>query len=177
MESQPTANPAMNPAVQQALARRGIGSAAQGQGALTQVSPGAAMANPVPQPMNPSEMTQASAPQGGPTPTAPQMPKFQPQDRTDLITLALIEKMKNDGKMAKEQTKMGATPAPAPSEAPAAPSTDMSTPLPMGGGSATTFTSNWSQPSQSVSQQQSNYNYGMGKDYSGMNNYGQGKGY
>lgn len=159
---QPISNPAMNPAVQQALARRG--GAAAGQGALTQVSPGAPMANPVPQPMNPSEMTQASAPSGGATPTAPTAPKFQPQDRTDLITLALIEQMKNDNKLTKEQTKMGAIPTPPSPSTPAPEALPMTPGLPMGGGSAL-------QPMARMSMQ-GDYNSGLGKDYSGMNYYG-----
>lgn len=155
------ANPGLAPAVQAALQRRGSSVPTLGQ-----VSPGAAMANPVPQPMNPSEMTQASAPSGTPTPTAPTLPKFEPQDRTDLITVALIEQMKNDNKLVKEQTKMSQA-APQPSPQPAAPA-----PMPpMGGGG---FSAAWSQP-MATSSMQGNYQYGMGKDYSGMSNYGRGK--
>ncbi len=151
-------NPGMSPEVQQALQRRGLGTPIIGQ-----VSPDAAMSNPVPQPMNPSEMTQASAPSGTPTPTAPTLPKFEPQDRTDLITVALIEQMKNDNKLVKEQKKMAQSPQPTPQ--PTVP-----TPMaPMGGGG---FSTAWSQP---VASQQGNYQYGMGKDYSGMSNYGRGK--
>ena len=171
MEMQPPSNPGQSAAVQAALARRG-GSAA-GQGALTQVSPGAPMQNPVPQPMNLSEMTQASAPSGSPTPQAPTAPKFQPQDRTDLITLALIEQMKNDNKLTKEQAKMGATPAPSEPLMPTEPAMTS----PMGGGNE--FSASWNQPTPSTSmptsQKQSDYGSGMGRDYSGMSNYGTGK--
>lgn len=151
----------MHPAVQAALSRRGLGTPG-GQGALTQVSPDAPMANPVPQPMNPSDMTQASAPSGTPAPTTP--PKFEPQDRTDLITVALIEQMKNDNKLVKEQTKMAkAAPQPTPQPTPQG-GGGYGYQKPMGGPT-------WSQP-MPVSQMQGGY--GMGKDYSGMNNYGKG---
>jgi len=154
-------NPGLSSAVQAALQRRG--GAAAGQGALTQVSPGAAMANPVPQPMNPSDVNMASAP---PSTQPVQMPKFEPQDRTDLITLALIEQMKNDTKLTKEQTKLASQPAPQPmAQAP--------TTLPMGGGGMS-----WSntQP-MARSQMQGDYMGGMGKDYSGVNEYGTKKGF
>lgn len=159
----PQSNPGLDPNVQAALQRRGL--SAGGTGALTQTSPGAAMANPQPAPMDPAAMSQASAPTGTPAPTTP--PKFEPQDRTDLITVALIEQMKNDNKLVKEQTKQAQAspqPAPAPAPAPAMP--------PMGGGKPTapTWTGGWSQP-MATSQMQGGY--GMGKDFTGMNNYGQ----
>lgn len=166
-------NPALDGNVQAALARRGLGSAG-GQGALTQTSPGAAMANPTPAPMNPSDMTQASAPSGTPAPTAPALPKFEPQDRTDLITVALIEQMKNDNKLVKEQTKMAAAPAPAPSPSQPAPTMPPSQNMPpMGGGGVWSTGSTWNQP-MPKNAMQGNYQSGLGKDYSGMNNYGKG---
>lgn len=152
-------NPGLSPAVSAALQRRGLGVAG-GQGALTQVSPQAPVQNPVSQPMSPSSLTQASAPQGTPAPTTPITPKFEPQDRTDLITLALIEQMKNDNKLVKEQTKMAQSPSPAPTPSP----------VPMGGGSMN-FPSGWSQP-MATSQMQGDYNYGLGKEYSSINSYG-----
>lgn len=158
-------NPGMDPNVQAALQRRGV--SAGGNGALTQVSPQAPMAQPVPQ-IDPSAMTQSSAPAGPPTPTTP--PKFEPQDRTDLITMALIEQMKNDNKLVKEQTKM-ASAQPAPQAPPVAPINP-----PMGGGGPS-WSNSWVQPSpMATSQKQGTYNYGMGTDYSGMTNYGNGTG-
>jgi len=112
------ANPGLSPEVQAAIQRR------QGaQPALNQVSPGAASATGIPAPTSQSDMTQASAPSG----QAPSMPKFEPQDRIDLITVALVEQMKNDAKLEKEKGKVarGETqsppPAPAPAPAPQAP--------------------------------------------------------
>lgn len=155
-------NPGLSPAVQEAFARRQQGAPTPAMG---QVSPGAAMANPVPQPMPQSQLTQASAPQGAPTGEALKAPKFEPQDRTDLITLALIEQMKNDSKLEKEKTKMAESqPSPQPSQPP------------VGGGSPIggfSLSPGFTQP-MAVNQMQGNYQNGMGKDYSGMNNYGKG---
>ena len=104
----------MSPAVQQAMQKR------SGSPALGQVSPGAPMANPVPQPGNPSSVNQASAPSGQGA-EAPVMPKFEPQNRKDLITMALIEQLKNDNKLDKEKMEMAKQPSPEPAQASVAP--------------------------------------------------------
>ena len=156
MSKLPQPNAGMSRAVQQAMQRRS-------DPALGQVSQGAAMANPVPQPSNPSDMTQASAPADS---AAVEMPKFEPQNRKDLITLALIEQLKNDNKLDKEKMKMATQPMPEPAQAsvaPPAPPAEPSMPQqPMGGGIGQPMARN---------QMQSNYNSGA---YSGLNNYGKG---
>ena len=144
-------NPGMSPAVQAAIQRR----AGTAQPALSQMSPGAAQPNPVTQPVNPSEINQASAP-----PAAPQQ-KFQPQDRRDLIVMSLTEQLKNDNKLEKEQIKMQGTPAPTSSPAPQNSG--------MGTGGSFDLSSGFEQP-MSPRQMQSNYPQ---KDYTGLNNYGQ----
>lgn len=101
-------NPAMSPAVQAALQRRMPPQGDQGQ--LDQTSPDARMANPSPQPTNPSDATRAITP-----PAAPQ-PKFEPQNRKDLITMALIEQLKSDNKL--EQQGGQVPPAPTPQSQP-----------------------------------------------------------
>ncbi len=94
-------NPGMTPAVQQALERRGMGASMQsGQGALTQVSPGAAMQNPVPQPTNAPSASGQSA-----VPAAPQ-DKFIPKTQEDFIVAALTEQLKNSHSLKKEEMKM-----------------------------------------------------------------------
>jgi len=89
-------NPALSPAVMQALRRRGIGSDSP---TITQVSPDARVPNPIPQPTNPSAMPTQDMPAAGSIPSAP---KFSPQSQDDMIVMALIEKMKNNGKAAQE---------------------------------------------------------------------------
>lgn len=112
-------NPGLSPAVQQALARRGMG---QPTAALDQTSPGAAMANPAP----PPAASQPSAPQmAAPAPA----PKFTAANQDDAIVLALIEKMQNNDKLKKEQSKMGSAPQVGDPNAP------------MGGGSMNSFQS------------------------------------
>ncbi len=161
----------MSPAITEAFARRQQGAAPTP--ALQQVTPDAPMANPVPQPMPQSEMTQASAPQGAPAGEAPKAPKFEPQDRTDLIVLGLIEQMKNDNKLQKEKTKLDqAQPMP---QAPQMPQGGGNPYMkPMGGGFS--LSPGFEQP-MSTNQMQGNYQNGMGKDYSGANNYGKGGGF
>lgn len=91
------ANPALTPAVSQALNRRGMGANA---GALDQTSTAQ-------QPMNPSQMTQGSAPQGTPVPSAP---KFEPANESEFIVSALSERLKEIGKSDKEKMKMASAP-------------------------------------------------------------------
>jgi len=148
-------NPGLSKEVQDAITRR-----SGPQPALNQVSPGAATAQ-LPQPTPQSQMTQASAPQGSPAGEVPKMPRFEPQDRQDLITVALIEQLKNDAKLIKEQGKMarGETQKP-----PA--------PQPQGGGGFS-MSPGFTQP-MPVNMMQGNYAGGMGKDYGGANNYGKG---
>lgn len=155
----------MSQAVLEAIRRR------QQTPALNQASPEAAMANPVPQPMPPSEMTQASAP---PEAQPVKAPKFEPQDRKDLIILALTEQLKNENKAEKQQADM-TPPAPeAPTPAP------MGGGMPnnmggcgykknMGGGGAYSLSAGYDQP-MPVNQMQDTYQ----KDYTGLNNYGKG---
>lgn len=152
-------NPALSPEIQQAMQRRQQG---QPTPALNQVSPQAPTSNPVPQPMNSSEMNKASSPQGTP---APQQPKWQPQTQDDLIVSALIEKMNNNDKLKKEQLKMSQQPMPMGGGYPQKKSTSM------GGGF--NLSPGFQQP-MSVNQMQSDYAGGLGKDYSGLSNYGQG---
>lgn len=157
----------MSPEVLQALQRRSGAPTPQ----LNQMTPGSAGAPDIPQPMPMSEMTQASAP---PQSEPVQQSKFQASNQDDAIVLALIEKMKNNDKLKKEQTQMAPQPAPAP-QAP---------PSPMGGGGQSyhqynkggggfSLSSGYDQP-MPVNQMQSNYNGGLGKDYSGLSNYGKG---
>lgn len=151
-------NEGLSPAVQQAVQRRQQGNP---QPALSQVSNQAPMANATPQPMNPSEMTKASSPQGAPQ-TASQ-PKWQPQNQDDAIVSALIEKMKANDKLKKEQASMQPQP-----QAPQ---------MPQGGGGykqmgGGNLSPGFSQP-MAVGAMQGDYAGGMGRDYSGMGNYGQ----
>lgn len=94
-------NPGMSPAVQQALQRR-----QQSTPMMDQTSPQAPMQDQAPQPMNPSEMTQAAAPSQAQGQPAQKQPKFEPQTQEDLIVQALIEQLKNNNKLKKEQAKM-----------------------------------------------------------------------
>lgn len=165
-------NPGMSPEVMEAMARRQGGESSP---ALQQQSPGAPSAQPMPAPIPQGDMTQASGPQGAVTPEAPSMPKFEPQDRQDLITLALIEQLKNDGKMLKEQGKMAAgTPQTPPAPAPQAGAAmgggggmSYNYQRPMGGG-GNGFSMSPGYDSQPMARSQMQ---GSG-DYSGMNNYG-----
>ena len=155
-------NPGLSPEIQEAIKRRQGGQAPTP--ALNQVSPGAANASQMPAPMPQAQM---SSP--GIDSQPPKMPRLEPQDRIDLITVALVEQMKNDAKLEKEKGKMarGETqkpPAPAP-QAPTAPQG-----APMGGGSPFSMSPGFQQP-MPVNQMQGNYAGGMG-NYGGMNNYG-----
>jgi len=149
-------NPGLEPEVQQAIQRR------QGpQPALNQVSQGASNAPKMPPPTTPSQISpapQASQPQQA---QAPAKPKYEAQNQDDLIVMALIEKMKTNDKMKKEQITMSAQPAP---------QAGNSKPM---GGSNFSMSSGFEQP-MSVNQMQGDYNFGLGKDYSGVNNFGKG---
>lgn len=90
-------NPGLTPAVQQALQRRA------GAPQLSQVSPQAPMQNTVPQPMNPSEMTATSNP---PASTSAPSQKFEPQNQDDMIVMALIEHLKNNTKLKKQEMEL-----------------------------------------------------------------------
>lgn len=163
------ANPGLSPEILEAMKRRQMGAPAP---ALNQTSPGAAMSQPLPPPMPQSEMTQASAPSGPPTGQPAQTPKFQAQDRKDLIVQALVEQLDNDNKLDKEKSKMAtAQPSPMP-EAPMGGGMPYAYQKPMGGGNFS-MSPGYEQP-MPVNQMQGDYESGMGKDYSGMNNYGQG---
>lgn len=151
------ANPGLSREVQIAMQRRQQGTPSP---ALGQVSPQAANAPQMPAPMPQGEMTGESAP---PTSKPVQAPKFEAQDRKDLIVLSLIEQLKNDNKLDKEKSQI------APPAAPAQPAPNA---MGMGGGSFS-MSPGFEQP-MPVSAMQSNYQNGMGKDYSGLNNYGKG---
>lgn len=171
-------NPGLSPEIMQAMQRRQGGESSP---ALNQVSPGAPSAQ-LPPPVPQAGLTQASAPQGPPAGEAPAMPKFEAQNRKDLITLALIEQLKNDNKLDKEKAKMGQQPSPEPAQASVAPPPVAPAP-PQGGGNGMSMnygmgggelSPGFQQP-MPVSAMQSDYGSG---NYSGMNNYGQGtKGY
>lgn len=98
-------NPAMSPAVQEALQRRGMsmgGSTPQ----LNQVSPDAAMQNPVAQPPAPSDMSSVgSMPQQGMAQGQPK-PKFEPTNKEEFILSTLAEELKRSHDLKKEQMKM-----------------------------------------------------------------------
>ena len=136
------------------------------QPALGQVSNQARMANQVPQPANPSSLNKASAPAGEP----PKLSKFEPQNRKDLITLALVEALKSEDKLDKEKMKMATQPQPEPAQSSVAPAPQAPQGAPMGGGSPFSMSPGFSQP-MPVNQMQGNYAGGMG-NYGGMNNYG-----
>lgn len=150
-------NPGLSPEVQQALARR------MGQPPVAptigQVSPQAAMQNQVMQPMNPSEVNAASSPPNvSPNQTSQ---KFEPTDRKDLIVQALVSQLENENKAEKQQAQLGAAMGggnPYPMT------------KPMGGGFS--MSPGYEQP-MPISQMQGDYQNGMGRDYSGMGNYGQ----
>lgn len=92
----------MTPAVRAALARRGMGAPAP---QLQQVTPNAPTPNaPVaPNPIPQSAMTKSSA-----MPTQPQQPsqKYQPQNQSDQIVLALTEQLKNNNQLEREKLKV-----------------------------------------------------------------------
>lgn len=112
-------NPAQDPAVMQALRRRGIGADAP---QLSQVSSGAPMQNPVPQPMNPSDLQGSSTPPA--QPNAPSQ-KYQPTDKEGMVLSALAEFLKNNQNLEKEKLKLvqGRVPSPA-SALPSIPSSE-----------------------------------------------------
>lgn len=91
----------MSPAVRAALARRSQGSPAP---ALQQITPAAQAVNsPVaPNPIPQSAMTKSSA-----MPTTPKAPsqKFQPQNQSDQIVMALTEQLKGNNSLDKEKLK------------------------------------------------------------------------
>ena len=151
----------MTPELNQAIARR---AGQPGQPALGQTSPTAPTASPVPAPA-PLPPSQASAPTDA---QAVKMPKFEPQNRKDLITLALVEQLKNENKLDKEKAQLGAQPSPEPAQASAAPQAAPST----GGGGVQGFSLSpgFEQP-MARNQMQGDYQAG---NYSGLNNYGQG---
>lgn len=141
-------NPGMTPEVLDAIRRRSQTPQIQ------QVSPQARVANPVPPP--PQDLNKASSP-----PNAPQ-PKFQPQTQDDLIVMALTEKLKNNDKLKKEETKMQIPQTPSPQA--------------MGGGGMHTMPGGSMMPDNMMGSQpmprtsmQSDY---MGGGYTGLNNYG-----
>lgn len=173
-------NPGLSPAVQEAIQRRQQGNP---QPALNQVSPQAAMAQPMPQPATDSSLNKSSAPQSMP------QEKWTPTNQDDAIVAALIEKMKNNDKLRKEQATMAAQPSPQPGQGGGGylehkiPKL-MSEGYPQkqavaiaysmkerGKGGGFSMSPGYEQP-MAVNQMQSNYQSGMGKDYSGMNNYG-----
>ena len=86
----------MSQEIMEAMKRREGGQAPNP--ALNQAPPTVGLSQPMPAPTPAGDMTQASGPSGPPTPEAPTMPKFEPQDRQDLITVALIEQLKKRGK-------------------------------------------------------------------------------
>jgi len=104
-------NPAMSQAVQEALARRGMATGGAPQ--LNQVSPDAAMQNPVAQPQAPSDMGMGGGgmtggggmPQQGMTQGQPK-PKFEPTNQEDFIISTLSEQLKRSHDLKKEQMKM-----------------------------------------------------------------------
>lgn len=174
-------NPGLSPEVQQALARR------MGQPPVAptigQVSPQAAMQQQVMQPMNPSEINAASSPPNiSPNQTSQ---KFQPADRKDLIVKALVEQLENENKADEQRAQLYAAMQPM-----GGGSQYMSQKIPKlmsegypqkqavaiassmqnnGGGYG--LSPGYPQP-MPISQMQPDYMGGMGKDYSGVNNYG-----
>lgn len=125
-------NPGLSPEVQEAMKRRQQGS---GSPQLGQVSPQARMSGDMAQPSPMSELTKASAPPA-------KQPKFEPQDRKDIILQALIDQLDIENK-SQEQQGMG------------------------GGGFS--LSPGMEQPMSPAKMQG---DYGVAKDYSGMNNYG-----
>lgn len=97
-------NPGLSPAVQEALQRRGMSTSGAPQ--LNQVSPDAAMQNPVAQPPAPSDMGGGSPmPQQGMAQGQPK-PKFEPTNQEDFIISTLSEQLKRSHDLKKEQMKM-----------------------------------------------------------------------
>jgi hypothetical protein len=134
----PTGNPGLSSAVQEALARRSGGSPTP---QLSQVSPDARMANPgVPPPMASSQMTATSNP---PAQNPTQSQKYSPQNQDDLIVMALIEHLKGSTQLQKEKMKLGQGQLP---------STPQTPPQPQGA----TPESYLSAPSTAVMNQQAN---------------------
>jgi len=86
-------------ALNAAIARRAQGDPSAQLNQQSQQVPGGQQ---MPPQMTPSAQGQASLPQGQP----PAQPKFQPQEREDLIVMALIEELKNSAKLKKEQAAM-----------------------------------------------------------------------
>jgi len=160
-------NPGLSPELLEAQRRRSQGNPSP---ALNQMSPGAANASSLPQPATPSSLTQASAPGG----EAPAMPKFEPQNRKDLIVMSLIEQLKNDNKLDKEKMKMATQPMPEPAQAsvapPSQPTQTQAPQTPSMGGGGFSLSPGIQQP-MARNQMQGDYGSGMGKDYSGLNNY------
>ena len=160
-------NPGLSPELLEAQRRRSQGNPSP---ALNQMSPGAANASSLPQPATPSSLTQASAPGG----EAPAMPRFEPQNRKDLIVMSLIEQLKNDNKLDKEKMKMATQPMPEPAQAsvapPSQPTQTQAPQTPSMGGGGFSLSPGIQQP-MARNQMQGDYGSGMGKDYSGLNNY------
>jgi len=153
-------NPGLSPELLEAQRRRSQGNPSP---ALNQMSPGAANASSLPQPATPSSLTQASAPGG----EAPAMPRFEPQNRKDLIVMSLIEQLKNDNKLDKEKMKMATQPMPEPAQASVAPPPQaVPQAQPQGGGGFSL--------SPGIQPMARNQMQGNNQNYTGLSNYGKG---
>lgn len=165
-------NPGMSRQVQQALGRR------QDAGALNQMSPQAAQANPVPAPAPQSSLNKASAPADRPP---QQTQKYQAQNQEDLIVEALIEQLNNIQEERKDRAKMPPMPPqgqPTPQVAPQGGAYENmgGCGYNKGGGYQNMggfgYSSGFDQPAPvSVMQQQGDFYTGK---YDSLNNYGQG---
>lgn len=133
-------NPGLSGAVQEALQRRSGAPTPM----LSQVSPGAPMQQDVPPPINMSDLTATSAP---PAPTAAPSQKYEPQTQEDLIIMALIEQLKNSGRLKKEELKLAQGQVQAPQVSQSAPQS--------------TEPAFMQAPSMAVSSQQSGYPFGQ----------------
>lgn len=94
-------NPGMSPAVQAALNRRATGGPVP---QLQQVSPSMPMASGTP----PSPIPQSAMDKTSKIPTQPKQPsqKYQPQNQSDQIVMALTEQLKNNNSLEKEKLKV-----------------------------------------------------------------------
>lgn len=94
-------NPGLSPAVQAAISRRASGAPVP---QLSQVSGQTPMASgQPPQPMPQSAMDKKSS-----VPTQPKTPsqKYQPQNQSDQIVMALTEQLKNNNQLDKQKLKV-----------------------------------------------------------------------
>jgi len=116
-------NPAMSPAVQEAISRRG-GTGAQSP-QLGQVSQDVRTPNVVSQPTNPSDIGTAGVPSA-------QKQEFQPTTQDDLIIMTLTEQLDRNNKLEKEKMKFSQPQEPqaptTPQTPPPQPQTDMLAP-------------------------------------------------